>query len=113
MIVFPGVGVPFGKESLRVLEDTGQRATGPSKKALAMRTNSLISPEEAAGYALVISEEMAADQDAECEAVEASLRWKGGADAAPGALLNLRDSLKTAWIPDWVAQFWRGGRATA
>jgi len=113
MIVFPGVGVPFGKESLRVLEDTGQRATGPSKKALAMRTNSLISPEEAAGYALVISEEMAVDQDAQCEAVEASLRWKGGPDAAPGALLNLRDSHKTAWIPEWVVQYWRGGRATA
>ena len=97
MIVFPGVGVSFRKKSLGVLEDTGQRATGPSKKALAMRTNSLISPEEAAGYALVISEEMAVDQDAECEAVEASLRWKGGADAAPGALMNMTFGSATAW----------------
>ena len=64
-----------------------------------MRTNSLISPEEAAGYALVISEEMAADQDAQCEAVEASLRWKSGPQTQLPAPLDLRDSHKTAWIP--------------
>ena len=78
-----------------------------------MRTNSLIWRRRRRATLLVISEEMAVDQDAQCEAVEASLRWKGGPDAAPGALLNLRDSHKTAWIPEWVVQYWRGGRATA
>lgn len=75
-----------------------------------MRTNLLLSPEEAAGYALAITEEMAADQDAQCEAAEAAQRWTGQErplqSTAPVGDLS-------SWLPDWVAQYWRQGRATA
>jgi hypothetical protein len=80
-----------------------------------MRTNSLISPEEAAGYAMAITEEMAVAQDKQSEALayEAVIaRWPAGQDAAPGTTLALTGNPK-AWISDLVAQYWRGGRATA